>query len=72
VTPRTCGVEVIPDGPALLRGVDVVTTGDGQQHVVTRPVVAVCLCGLTQREPWCDGTHKAAQEAARKGAGEKE
>ena len=64
--PRVCGVEVIPDGPALLRGADAVTDGDGRVHEVTRPVVAVCLCGHTQRGPWCDGTHKAVQEAARK------
>jgi CDGSH-type Zn-finger protein len=65
---RPCGVEVIPDGPAILRGADSVTDGDGIQHAVTRPVVAVCLCGLTQRGPWCDGTHKAAREAAQKAA----
>jgi CDGSH-type Zn-finger protein len=64
--PRVCGVEVIPDGPAILRGVDAVRDGDGQEHTVTRPVVAVCLCGHTQRGPWCDGTHKAVQEAERK------
>jgi CDGSH-type Zn-finger protein len=68
MTSRTCAVEVIPDGPALLRGVDVVTDGEGQDHEVTRPVVAICLCGHTQRAPWCDGTHKAAQEAMRKSA----
>lgn len=72
MTPRACSVEVIPDGPALLRGADFVTDGAGQQHEVTRPVVAICLCGLTQRDPWCDGTHKAAQEAARKAASQQE
>ena len=72
MTPRTCGVEIIPDGPALLRGVDVVTDGDGHEHEVTRPVVAICLCGRTQRDPWCDGTHKAVQEAARKAASQRE
>lgn len=58
-----CRMELVPGGPGLLRGVDVVETEDGQRHPVTRPVVAVCLCGLSQRQPWCDGTHKAARLA---------
>jgi CDGSH-type Zn-finger protein len=31
---------------------------EGNAHQVTRPVVAVCVCGKSQRDPWCDGTHK--------------
>lgn len=70
--PRVSEVEVIPDGPALIRGIDVIKTADGREHEVTRPVVAVCLCGRTQRGPWCDGTHKAIQEALRKSANQQE
>lgn len=51
-------VMVCPDGPALVRGATVVRDGQGVPHEVTRPVVAVCLCGKSQRQPWCDGTHK--------------
>jgi hypothetical protein len=51
---RTC-----PRGPLLVRGADSVHDEDGEAHAVTRPVVAVCACGKTQRRPWCDGTHKA-------------
>jgi CDGSH-type Zn-finger protein len=36
----------------------VVRDQDGAPHDVTRPVVAVCACGKSQRKPWCDGTHK--------------
>lgn len=53
-----CSVQVIPGGPALVRGADVVRDKDGGVHAVRRPVVAVCMCGLSQRQPWCDGTHK--------------
>ncbi|MCL2541006.1 MAG: CDGSH iron-sulfur domain-containing protein [Nocardioidaceae bacterium] len=52
---------VVPGGPLLLRGADVVLDEDGEQHEVGRPVVALCACGLSQRKPWCDGTHKLAQ-----------
>lgn len=55
---KECQVIVIPDGPALIRGADVVLDREGVAHDVDRPVVAVCLCGLTQRPPWCDATHK--------------
>jgi len=55
-----CQITVIPDGPALVRGADRIQDDEGVAHEVTRPVVAVCLCGLTQRPPWCDATHKVA------------
>jgi CDGSH-type Zn-finger protein len=60
-----CRVTVIPGGPMLLRGADVVQDGDGNSHPVTRPVVAVCVCRLSQRQPWCDGTHKVAVNTPR-------
>lgn len=55
-----CQVTLVPDGPALIRGADRIRDADGVTHEVNRPVVAVCLCGLTQRPPWCDATHKVA------------
>lgn len=53
VTVRPC-----PGGPLLVRGADRVTGPDGVEHDVERPVVAVCACGRSQRQPWCDGTHR--------------
>jgi CDGSH-type Zn-finger protein len=52
-----------PDGPLLVRGAHIVNDGQGQRHVVARPVVAVCLCGKSSRKPWCDGTHKLIPKA---------
>ena len=53
-------VEVTPcaNGPLLVRGAETVRDEQGNPHEVTRPVVAVCACGKSQRKPWCDGTHK--------------
>ncbi|WP_432476139.1 CDGSH iron-sulfur domain-containing protein [Nocardioides sp. GXQ0305] len=51
-------VEVCPGGPLLVRGASVVRDAGGEEHRVTRPVVAVCLCGKSSRLPWCDSTHK--------------
>lgn len=60
----------IPGGPTLLRGADSYTDADGVRHPVTRPVVAICRCGGSQRKPWCDGVHKllAARDGAREAA----
>ncbi|MDP3893478.1 CDGSH iron-sulfur domain-containing protein [Nocardioides sp.] len=55
---RGVTAQVCPGGPLLLRGADCVRDADGVIHEVTRPVAAVCLCGRSQRGPWCDGTHK--------------
>ncbi len=51
-------VTLCPQGPLLVRGADSVVDEDGRSHPVERPVVAVCVCGKSQRRPWCDGTHK--------------
>jgi hypothetical protein len=51
-------VRPCPGGPWLVRGADAVVDDEGNSHATTRPVVAVCACGKTQRAPWCDGTHK--------------
>jgi CDGSH-type Zn-finger protein len=52
-------LRVCPDGPMLVRGAGTVTTEDGVEHRVGRPVIALCRCGLSSRAPYCDGTHKA-------------
>lgn len=56
--PGPVEVTSCPDGPLLVRGAETVRDEDGTAHEVTRPVVAVCACGKSQRKPWCDGTHK--------------
>jgi CDGSH-type Zn-finger protein len=56
---REVAVRMCPDGPMLVRGADSVVDADGTSHDVTRPVVAVCACGKSQRMPWCDSTHKS-------------
>ena len=37
------------------------STRDGVEHVTTRPVSAVCRCGHSAVQPWCDGTHKVVR-----------
>lgn len=59
VTVRLC-----PHGPALVRGAEQVIDQEGVAHEVTRPVVAVCVCGKSSLAPWCDGTHKSLRSNA--------
>ncbi len=49
----------------LLRGDHVVADADGQVHRTTRPVSAVCRCGRSANQPWCDATHKVLPEKLR-------
>jgi hypothetical protein len=56
-------LEPCGDGPMLARHADVVLDGDGVEHPVSRPVVALCTCGKSQRRPWCDSTHKSIRRA---------
>jgi CDGSH-type Zn-finger protein len=53
-----------PDGPVLVRGADAVVDDEGTRHEVTRPVVALCVCGKSSLAPWCDGTHKSVRSRA--------
>jgi CDGSH-type Zn-finger protein len=57
-------VRLCPGGPMLVRGADTIVDDAGDEHVVTRPVVAVCTCGKSGRKPWCDSTHKAIPRSA--------
>ncbi len=52
-------VRACAGGPLLVRGADKVLDETGREHEVTRPVVALCMCGKSGRKPWCDSTHKA-------------
>ena len=51
-------VVVCPGGPLLLRGDHLVEDAGGEVHRTHRPVSAVCRCGKSSVQPWCDGTHK--------------
>ncbi|MFC6286730.1 CDGSH iron-sulfur domain-containing protein [Nocardioides sp. GCM10027113] len=64
---RGCRPDIVicPEGPLLVRGDAVVEDADGVRHRTTRPVTAVCRCGKSAVQPWCDGTHKLLPKQAR-------
>ena len=59
-TRRGAEIRAYPDGPFLVRGPVTIVDGDGRELHVRRRVVALCRCGLSRRQPLCDGTHTAA------------
>ena len=65
---KDVAVSICPDGPILVRGARTVVDGDGREHAVTRPVVAVCTCERSARMPWCDSTHKSLVRPDLRGA----
>lgn len=62
---RAPDVVLCPGGPLLLRGAHVVEAADGGVHETRRPVSAICRCGKSAIQPWCDGTHKSLPADAR-------
>lgn len=51
-------VRVSPDGPLLVRGPIRVLDEEGNDVPMRRRVNALCRCGRSASQPFCDGTHK--------------
>ena len=51
-------VTVVPGGPVLVEGPVEVELPDGTVVRSDRPVVALCTCRRSRRQPWCDTSHR--------------
>lgn len=51
-------VRVTPDGPLLVRGSLRLVDERGREIRTRRRVNAICRCGRSTVQPFCDGTHK--------------
>ena len=49
---------VTVDGPLLVRGPIRLLDEHGEDIHTRRRVHAICRCGRSARQPFCDGTHK--------------
>ena len=49
---------VVPGGPLLVEGPVEVELPDGSVVRSDRPVVALCTCRRSRRQPWCDTSHR--------------
>jgi len=55
---EVCVVRVTTDGPMLVRGPIRLLDESGNTVPVRRRVNAICRCGRSASQPFCDGTHK--------------
>lgn len=51
-------VRVTPEGPLLVRGPLRLLDEQGNEVSTRRRVNALCRCGRSAAQPFCDGTHK--------------
>jgi len=50
-------IQIKDGGPAVISGEFTVTGADGNVIEGLNPVIAICRCGKSQNQPFCDGTH---------------
>jgi CDGSH-type Zn-finger protein len=55
---RVAIVRVVAEGPLLVRGPVRLLDEQGGEVPVRRRVNAICRCGRSASQPFCDGTHK--------------
>ena len=55
---RIAVVRVTEGGPLLIRGPLRLVDEEGREVRTRRRVNALCRCGRSARQPFCDGTHK--------------
>lgn len=53
-------IRVRDNGPFLVEGLVRIVDVDGKEFPrdPNKPAVALCRCGQSKNEPFCDGTHK--------------
>ena len=56
-TTSTVTIDIMENGPYIVKGLKRLTTSDGQS-VEAKETVALCRCGASTNKPFCDGTHK--------------
>lgn len=56
--PAHARIEILNNGPALIRGNFIIRGADKKKIRTSGDVVALCRCGGTKSPPLCDGSHK--------------
>ena len=58
----------VPGGPVLVSGPVEVEMPDGSIVRSDRPVVALCACRRSRRQPFCDTSHRRRSRSSRAGS----
>jgi CDGSH-type Zn-finger protein/ferredoxin len=51
-------IEIRPDGPLAITGLERLVDDQGKDIVHSQEVVKLCRCGGSMNKPFCDGTHR--------------
>lgn len=55
---RPASIQAIENGPLLVRGSIRLLDEDGEEISARRKTFAICRCGRSRIQPFCDGTHQ--------------
>jgi CDGSH-type Zn-finger protein len=55
---RPASIQPIENGPLLVRGPITLLDEHGEEICARRRTLAICRCGRSRIQPFCDGTHK--------------
>ncbi|MBE9033289.1 CDGSH iron-sulfur domain-containing protein [filamentous cyanobacterium LEGE 11480] len=50
-------VKVNDNGPLLIKGEFSVIDGEGKEFTIDKPMAAICRCGASTTQPFCNGAH---------------
>ena len=54
-------IMIRPDGPLICKGDTAITLQSGDAEIILKDnEFALCRCGLSNKKPFCDGSHKQA------------
>jgi CDGSH-type Zn-finger protein len=57
----TTKITVNPNGSLRVEGdIEIVDASGAKYELAGRTIVSLCRCGLSQKKPFCDSSHKAA------------
>ncbi len=64
-------IRVRDNGPLLVEGPITLIDAENNPIVIPegKPAIALCRCGLSQRKPFCDGTHRGQFDSCVRAAG---
>lgn len=51
-------IEITKNGPFIVKNIDNFVNSQGVS-LATQPVMALCRCGASNNQPFCDGTHNS-------------
>lgn len=51
-------ITIKDSGPLLVKGPFTLQDAEGNDFTIDKPVVALCRCGASTTQPFCNGTHR--------------